>query len=392
MPLLSWSSTLRKLNARHVVVCWSLLIAAGVICAAIPFLKAFPHHRYFELYWQNAAAICSSVSGNDSSELSYEDRVRPYILSGRAWNYHNCTTQCSNFSPNMIMRPGVQMVPLLQGEFVNWVRLPLLHSKIDMTELSLFLLPPVILQYVYSLWSDRKSPAEARNHICVLITGRHSKQRMRRYVAVTLAGIIYIPALLMLLICPLLFFFNIIFNEWSLAWKPQDEPVTAVGQWSPVVSVILVVVGVSLAQTHRNSQHVRHYLLEIPMQLFQNQRRGHHRKHWPRKRSTQQRKTSRRPSLHIAVVQLGPALLFRPISRILKHLQNEWHDFRHWIHDPIELSHQSYRKTSDEQETAPRRSVTPPNVQYVRLDQKSTSLQPEGDDNARMSVLSSLYS
>lgn len=375
VPLLGWSSTLRKLNARPVVVYWSFLIAIGVICVAVSILKTLRSPYGFGLYWQGAAAICSSIPDDDPSKPPYQYRDQPYFSSPQAWVRYNCTTQCGSLSPNLIMRPRSQMVPAAQSEFVNWVQPSELYSKISMTELSLFVLPPVILQYVYTLWSDRRSPAEARNRVCAFLAGNNIGRclRMRRRMAVVLAIFIYVHAMLMLIICPLLFFFNIFFNEWSLAYYPQDEPVAAVGQWSPVVSVILVVIGISLAQLHQHKLHFRRKIFRGVKRLLYSGRKSRSQTPSSWETSDNCREiflSNNNIGMHHRsrhLIQSIISAFFDPFSRALGYSRREWQDFRWWIHDPIVLSLLRNTEEPVELESAAQAPTPPPNAQYVRL-------------------------
>ena len=225
-------------------------MGVGLVCAAV---KLFGDYT---LYWEGAAVICSAFPNN-----SFQPPRDAYFSSRTAWNDYNCTTQCGSLSPNLILRPGTQMVPNAQPEFQNGdfnINIP---SKISMTQLSQYVLPFVILQYIYALWSDRRSPAEARDRVCALIarSNRNRQHRIRTIVAVGAGLGIYIHALLTLLVCPLLFFFNILFNEIGMVYSPQDEPVTAVGQWSPVVSTLLVVTSSSAQIRSGAPTLIRHF-------------------------------------------------------------------------------------------------------------------------------------
>ena len=351
VPLLGWSTTLRRLNARPVVVCWSVLVAVGVVCGAVPFLKSIKT-GIFRVYWEGAAAICSRIPGGDTKPPSEWDRALPYFESNTVWELYNCTTQCGSLNPKLKLRHNTPMVPAIQTEFANWAGLPDLHSKISMIELSVIVLPIVILQYVHVLWSDRRSPAEARNRIHDLIHryGTDWPSKTVSSFALIVASIIYIHALLMLIICPLLFFFNVFFNEWFLAYYPQGEAVTAMSQWSPVVSVILVVIGVSLAQIRRNvlaKLNPAHYVWKKhPAQTH------------PLPERLQDNSDASGPSSSSSLIPryqrwttFGFLYAGRLVQRSVRYFRCEWYEYRGWLRDPVTESQSS--QSSDSHTTAP---------------------------------------
>lgn len=399
VPLLGWSSTLRKLNARPVLVYWSFLVAIGVLCAI--FKLSGNNFNGFSRYWEGAAVICSSVSGDDPSKPPYEHRARPYHASFQAWNHYNCTTQCGSLSPNLVMRPGTQMVPITQPEFANWARPPELYAKVCMGQLSLFLLPAVILQYVYTLWSDRRTPAEARDRVCALIAGRNIRPypTLRRILAVVLAIFVYVHALLMLIVCPLLFFFNILFNEWFAAYTAQEEPVSAVGQWSPVVNCSLVVIGVSLARLHMRSPDIKRELLWYVRRLLFSNHNSSDQTPSSLERSDKDRKillispdrqltrtnADKLPRSRILIRRLL-RYCGEPLVQTLESSRGEWQDFRRWIREPIASS--LLRNTQGYVRTKPlsQRPLIPPNAQWICLDQKGTSLKTLTGNAANLSA------
>lgn len=96
VPLLSWSSSLRQLEARPILIYWSFLILVGITCTAVAIKDGY------SIFWAGAAAICSS----GMSTTHHFEHV-PYQ---KLWDAFNCTTQCYSLSPRTVLRPGAQLV------------------------------------------------------------------------------------------------------------------------------------------------------------------------------------------------------------------------------------------------------------------------------------------
>jgi len=129
---------------------------------------------------------------------------------------------------------------------------------------------------------------------------------------------------------------------------PQEEAVDAVGQWSPIVSTVLVILAAILSRFH-------HRLIETRNDLWGALKRktfGNRKQHRCEGLRVERTIHTRIPS---AVSEIQPlrmkrtqswkepltALLLRcsaPFARACRRSRKEWREFRHWIRDPIGVS------------------------------------------------------
>ncbi len=341
VPLLSWSSSLRQLEARPILIYWSFLILIGITCTAVSIKDGY------SIFWAGAAAICSrGVNATRQFE---------YMAYQRLWDTFNCTTQCGSLSPSAVLRPGGLLVSSIQIEFPNYnpdddpiVRV---SSKVSMQSLTEYIAPFVGLQYIYALWSDRLAPSQARNYVCARIFGGdpNRNDNIRKALAVIVSFIVYFQALLSLVVCLLLFTFNIIFNEMTMVLLPQDETVNAVGQWSPIVSTVLVILAAILSLFHPRLIMARKHLWGILRRNIFNHRQQYHcevlklesGRSCPRLSSpiskTQLRRKEQTPSWETTL-----SALLRKCSALFaragRYCQIEWREFWHWTRDPVGVS------------------------------------------------------
>ena len=343
VPLLSWSSTVRRLRAqRPIFTYWTFLIAAGGTCAGIILRGGHP----FKVYWATAAAICTSKPDD-----YHRNPAQLYLSSWSAWSSNNCTCQCGSLEPMLLLRTGTQMVPSIQKELPN-VLLPTINARKFFGPLTGYVSPVVFIQWIYACWSGKSTPSEARDWICVKICKRRSSfQQIRSMLAVSIALCVYTFACASFIICPFLFMFNIIFNEMNMVYLPPDEPLTAVGQWSQCVITILLVLAAIINKYHSIwSYNVNKAWKFLMKTLFI------HRKELSSHRSDLEWSGSRKAlPLQLTVERLAhpealtscePVLrrktIFQrftdPLCTACVHVRQEWRGFYLWIRKPIEVS------------------------------------------------------
>lgn len=339
VSFLSWSSTLRRLRAqRHIFTYWTLLIAVGGTCAGIKLRGGQP----YKIYWASAAAICTSNPDR------HQNPADLYLSSWFAWSSNNCTSQCGSLEPGLLLRTGTQMVPIIQTELPN-AALPFIGFLGSLTG---YASPIVFIQWLYNSWSGRCTPSEARDRICIKLCRRRSSyQRTKFALAISLSMCVYTFACASMTLCPFLFVFNIIFNEMNMLYLPQEEPLTAVGQWSQCVIAILLVIAAVINKYHESWSYKVKQIWKIAIAtLFI------HRKQRSSHLSDLERNEDRKfPSMQLTSRRLAqpkppepcePLSLRKTVSKRLIHplreawhlARREWWEFHRWIRNPIEVS------------------------------------------------------
>lgn len=341
VPFLSWSSTLRRLQTRRpIFTYWTFLIAIGGICAGVKLGGA----NTYKIYWATAAAVCTSKSDH------LQDPAELYLSSWSAWTSNNCTSQCGSLGPTLFLRTGSQMVPMTQTELPN-ISLPTISARESLGSLTGYASPVVFIQWMYACWSGRRTPSEARDRICIKLYKRSSYQQMGSKLAVSIAMCVYIFACASLTICPFLLVFNIVFNEMNLLYLPQDEPLTAVGQWSQCVITIILVIAAIINKYHDSWLRKAKTSWRISVEtLFT------HRKRRPSDSNDLERSEDQKfPSVQSTVQELAPPKPLSPCEPLFPrktiskrfthplheawfHARKEWSDFQRWIRNPIEVS------------------------------------------------------
>lgn len=332
VPFLSWSSTLRRIHARRpIFTYWTFLIAVGGTCAGIKLNGGRP----YKVYWATAAAICTKNFNQ------HQDPAELYLSSWFAWSSNSCTSQCGSLDPGLSLRAGTPMVPIIQTE-LPYIHLPVINDRPSLGLLTAYASPVVFIQWFYACWSGRRTASEARDQICIkLCEGKSSYQRK---LTVSIAMCVYTFACASLTICPLLFVFNIVFNEMNMLYLPQDEPLTAVGQWSQCVIALILVIAALINQYHDCwSQKIKNAWKIGTNRIFM------HRSRVCLDPGDLERSKDRKCTLLQLTARLASCKLHVERKAVVKRLTDpvrlawldarlEWLDFCRWIRNPVEVS------------------------------------------------------
>ena len=125
--------------------------------------------------------------------------------------------------------------------------------------IALFIFPYIILQGIWTALFGRRSPHQIRDsvylRICELKVGHTDRGNQRRQrIAQVLGTLTYISALIIAVLCPILFILSIIVNELNLSDLPQGETYSHIGQWSPWAATAQILIAVAISLFHRDME------------------------------------------------------------------------------------------------------------------------------------------
>lgn len=199
---------------------------------------------------------------------------------------YNCTNPCSSdFVEHKVQFRGRDSLLLLNEE-QTWGKT---HNRQfesfvgNAIATSFIALPIIVVQGLLTLFFGEKTQHEVRNSVFRFFAGQRKSWRLgrpiqlrpwRRYTAQCLALLSYALAVVALAFCPLLYIFNIVAFEMTLTDFHDSEDLWMVGQWSPVVGALLVVVAATLSKYwERGTNLIRHWLFGSKANYFR--RREH---------------------------------------------------------------------------------------------------------------------
>ena len=345
IPLVGWSSTVRALQMRPLILIWAHLIGATIVSAIMIVWNGFTVDR------AGAVATCSSELMKQG-----QDPLTHFLASRTAWDDYNCTIQCGSLNDPSTLRRGSQMVPYFQQEFRNSGFDLHSQSKVSIPAFARLIVVILSIRCSCVWWIGRRSTGEARDDACSLIAGspKSKYQRLRHLLAVSIGIYIYFSATLPLL-CPMLVIYSIIFNEMDLSHRPQEEPMTAVGQWSPIASSTLI-------------------LMAVVFNRYRAQWGSAIKGYWRQKRAPcELQQATRLQSVSLRTAGLPPPpgshnqsrecsysktrkLLIESFTRAVRCIGDELHDFFTWLRDPINIS--TSRSAEKHRVSPPMHSVT----------------------------------
>lgn len=148
---------------------------------------------------------------------------------------------------------------------------------------SFIALPIVVIQGLLTFLFGEKTQHEVRNTVFRFFAGQRKSWRLarpvrlqlwRKYAAQGMALLSYTLAVVAFVLCPLLYIFNIVAIELTLTDYHDSEDPWMVGQWSPVVGALLVLVAATLTKYwERGTSLIRHWLFGSKANYFR--RRDH---------------------------------------------------------------------------------------------------------------------
>ncbi|KAI9818661.1 MAG: hypothetical protein M1826_001342 [Phylliscum demangeonii] len=250
-PLLLWSTTIRRLGVRPLLVYWGVLMYAAFVCAVVPMLRGvYP-------FFIEAQATCQAVPGIaacSSASISGDD----FTMTRQWWTDCQCKDKCSLVDAETPYRSSNSLTPLFDtrdGAPLFGVGLAILNSSNLLA--MIFIVGRGLLALLDSRWSQR----QVRAYLFRRLAGRRPEasdndnkpsvlRRVRRQTARWLAAGFYLLSGASAVGCLAIFVINILLVESLLAAFPEAEPKRSIDQWAPWVGLALVTLAAVIKRCH----------------------------------------------------------------------------------------------------------------------------------------------
>ncbi|KFX92083.1 hypothetical protein O988_07435 [Pseudogymnoascus sp. VKM F-3808] len=262
-PILMWSNTVRKHHAQPVIVCWGALIFVA-LATCIGVLM-----RGLGLIGGGAMAINelpSFASCIGTPECTNPDTG---ILYRDFYQKCECFDFCGVLSPTAAMRAGENMVPFIISNKAE--KAANNDDFLKLFVVNLFALAFITINGAIGVLESFYSQSEVRNGIFRLCNadlrmwikvlfegerqehllnkfGRQSagllktkRKRVRFLFAKAMATMFYLLAILLTVLCPVVFITSVITSEILIQNYPPSEHSDAIGAWGAWVGAILVI-------------------------------------------------------------------------------------------------------------------------------------------------------
>ena len=366
-PLLLWSSTIRKLGLRPLLVYWGLLMYAAFICAMVPVTKAF------DPYLVPAQATCSAVSG--VSECVAGVLQNPdFDMTDERWQMCGCKDKCSLVESIAPFRPGGSTVPAITSSNADALDKPGFHGVFDFNIAAMiFVIIQGLLAIIQSQWSQQR----VRNFIFRFLAVKdpyrlHTSflRRARQKLAKWTAAGFYLLAIFSAVSCAAIFFINLVINELVLHVLPVSEPPQAIGQWAPWATFGFVVIAALIKKYHST-------VWNLAMAVLRRIREGLRRsKHGSGSGSVIEQEVASRQSLG-RLIKAPFLILANDFRMKTGRLKSETRDFLIWFKDPV--AHSVHVEEIERHPEVGSESYSPPDTIGLRF------LSKNDDDNGTRS-------
>ena len=246
-PLLLFSTTIRQLKARPVIVWWGLLCFTAFVIVQVE------QWRGWEPFLIGGLATCSDhpIQGSNANcTFDYYWNTLQGAPTSEWWQACNCNADCvARTVDHAPFRGGSNLVPYtLTSRTEKIVDSKAFGVATVANALTLvFITLQGILALIECHWSQRR----IRNAFFrLLYSNRNPPEVCSGFwahvyfqAAKWFCLLFYCGAILMAVLAPLVFILNMIVNEIDIASTPVGEPKAAVGQWSSWVQVGLSIWG-----------------------------------------------------------------------------------------------------------------------------------------------------
>jgi hypothetical protein len=352
-PILAWSSTFRKHEARPVIVIWAALVFAALIPALIRFWE------YLHDGWSEAVlpsfAYCTETTkpGCSSSDLDALDYFTLEI-----YNKCNCVDFCGLLQPTAPMRTNVNMVAKLARQIAAGIICKrdlngYCQDNTALTRLSLIVLVVwgfALIQGILAILQGRSTQSRVRNRIFKVLNvdfrtvrsifykgvakdrllAKHNKsredkfyERCRRGLAKSIATAYYTTTAIGMIIYPATLIATIVLNEILLGIVPASEHSSSLGAWSPwAAAALIILASIGITWLPRIGANVKRMLRHFQF----SDDRG----------KQEQEGNVRNHSLTATISDVPRHWSYR-IEIAIWGLKTEWNELCEWWKDPVRV-------------------------------------------------------
>jgi hypothetical protein len=262
IPMLVWSDTLRRSEARPILHLWTALMTVGIICALISnqlvhsmWVKDIPQWIFCDSDAQNITqSMCQEISSADQAG-TWNETIWSSLHTGVSLQPSTCVCPCLSTTYLLRDRDDIRISPA--PDFGT-------DSYLDYTEgtrqynpviqiLLLVLIPSTTIYNLIIFVADYKhkryvTPTKDlwRRRIRFLRNTRRNTPRvlLRRVKHLALIYLSFYSVFL----SPLCLALLLVWMEYNLWKEPQTETFKHVGQWASIVAVALVLIATFFGQ------------------------------------------------------------------------------------------------------------------------------------------------
>ncbi|KAF1983766.1 hypothetical protein K402DRAFT_435568 [Aulographum hederae CBS 113979] len=273
IPILNWSSSVRRHQSRAILLCWATVILTGLSLCEIYVFK-----------WWSLNILWSLISCPISDAAECTDYTN---LTTEQYRRCSCIDFCALHNPSAPLRGSSSMVPLL-ARSVSYNNLDLSSGNLTtlVDSISVYVLFQGFIAMLEVKWSQSQirngvfhflsrlgrrnaeySNIAAPNERPPLSTPSH-KDGIQTLIAKLIASSLYIGAALGGLFFPFLFLVTIITNELWLGFTPSSERSDAIGAWGSWLAAALVLTAGIIGKFHKAWFTEAHAVLESLHGLF----------------------------------------------------------------------------------------------------------------------------
>ncbi|KFY46373.1 hypothetical protein V495_02527 [Pseudogymnoascus sp. VKM F-4514 (FW-929)] len=261
-PILMWSNTVRRHHAQPVIVCWGALVFVALATCIGVLMRGLGIINGGTMSINELPSFASCIKTPECMNLQEGLLYRDFYKKCECFDF------CGTLSPTAAMRSGENMVPFL----ITGANKAADNDKFwKLFIVNLFALAFITINGAIGVLESYYSQSEVRNaifRVCnadlrlwikVLFEGERQdsflrqsnresvrihktkRKRVRFLFAKTMATMFYLLAILLSVLCPVVFITSVISSEILIQNYPPSEHSDAVGAWGAWVGAALVI-------------------------------------------------------------------------------------------------------------------------------------------------------
>ena len=254
-------------STRAIVTYWAILVLIGYVCI-------FQQQYYGEFSTANTDIDMSKVICR-SETTAVGTLKEPKIVDEEFVKKNGCNNPCDQINVDSIFRDQGDLKLLSPKEYneSNYWKLDVnskqhRHAEHVFDVVDIFsaamvcALPFILVQGIIAVCFGERNPGQVRDWIYIKLYRKHWGQhdfkrsgqwRPKPWPAVTFAILTYVIAILVFIVCPVLFIMQIATFELNPHMKwPDAEKANEIGQWEPWTVAAQAVLAALIARLHRN--------------------------------------------------------------------------------------------------------------------------------------------
>ena len=250
-------------STRLIILYWSFLVTVGFLCVFFVCIGKDDLPISIVTYSGIDTISCAPPSGKTLNLAAGQDPSWNETIPNQEFIFeNNCINPCRGVEPlyGSMFRTSDDLQILTQSQINRLSGVSLSKNELkqiwfihEYQTYGIVFLPFILAQGIVAVLFGRRDPIQIRDKIYLLLCRSKNQlevPKWQKLIAKYFALMIFAWAVLIVVICPPLFIFNLVAAELDLSTLPQSETSRHIGSWGPWAATGLVLGAAAVAKFH----------------------------------------------------------------------------------------------------------------------------------------------